>query len=81
MSEPNDTWTKSAQEAAPERYIRIAHTRTAKDGWRHETTISLRWTGDDPDEEWALTELLETADRVGRDESARRTALDAGAGE
>lgn len=73
------TWISTI--TSPERYIRINITRNTK-GYQAETTVSLRWTGEDDgsaDEVGAeLEKLNRRADDEARVEIARREELDAG---
>jgi hypothetical protein len=58
-------------------YTRIAHTFTQKNGWRHETTVSVTSNADDPIDHAELIGLyLNRADDAGRAESKRRNAID-----
>lgn len=71
---------QSRHTSEPTATVRIAHTQTVRDGWRHETTATLTMplTGGDDDNRLMLTlaTLMADADQAARDESARRTALD-----
>lgn len=69
MTEQTETHT------SPERYCRIAITKNSK-GYSHETTVSLRWSGDDFDYIGELNHLNGTADLLAREEIAAREADD-----
>ncbi len=61
--------------------VRIAHGKTIKAGWQHETSVEFEWSEDATLEKATahdrLRWLMELADHLGRKESERRTALDA----
>lgn len=61
----------------PETRIRVNHSRTAKDGWRHETTVEVTGTNHD-DLLSRMREMLVLVDDEARIESARRNRVDAG---
>lgn len=63
--------------SSPEIRVRVNHSRTIKEGWRHETTVEVNHD----DEIVLLAELeriLIQADEVARRETERRNALDRG---
>ena len=61
---------------APEKYVRINLTKGAKGNYSYETTISLRWTGDELDAEQALVDLLAQSDALARQEIRQREEAD-----
>lgn len=65
--------------------VRVAHSKTVKNGWQHETSVEFEWTEvtlqDNATAHDRLRWLMELADSLGREESERRTALDAGEAE
>jgi hypothetical protein len=54
--------------------IRIAHTKTVKEGWKYETTVEVEAEGIFPMD--LLHDHLEDADRIARQEADRRNAED-----
>lgn len=64
---------------SPERSIRINITKNTK-GYSYETSVSLRWTGEDFDEVDELATLLRTSDERARREIVEREELDAEGG-
>lgn len=56
--------------------MRLSHSRTARDGWRFESTVELLHWEDMPLIVDVMRIYLEQADVLGRAESARRNALD-----
>ncbi len=57
--------------------IRIAHSFTAKSGWRGETTVELTGNANDPvDVEQQLESWLRKADDLARAESRTRNTID-----
>lgn len=63
--------------------VRINHSRTIKEGWGHETTVEVEWSGDGVEDDAEamdrLHDLLSQADGLGRKETAMRRRLDAAA--
>jgi hypothetical protein len=57
---------------------RINHSRTQKDGWRHETTVEIdEWTaGPGANLNTMFRELMNDLDALGREESDRRNRAD-----
>jgi len=76
----DDHYSELAQEMIadasfpPERYIRINITKNSK-GYSHETTVSLKWSGDDGYPE-QLAVMLRDADGLARAEIAEREQRD-----
>jgi hypothetical protein len=60
---------------SPERYVRINITKNSK-GYQAETTVSLRWSGDETAYTTVLDDLNREANALARLEIARRETLD-----
>lgn len=59
--------------------LRINHSQTMKEGWRHETTVEVDYEGErgtDAATFDRLAHLLYEIDQLGRAETARRNAED-----
>lgn len=62
-------------DAEPEKYVRIAITKNSR-GYSFESTISLRWSGDDVAYTAILADLNQEADALARLEIVRRQVAD-----
>lgn len=74
-----DAWPAILSVTEPEvrTRIRIAHTRTQRDGWGYETTVEVEYAGtDDTEARERLDWLLLTAELLGRREADERNTIE-----
>lgn len=69
----------TATTSDPKIRVRINHSRTQRDGWRHETTVEVdEYSAPDGADLYRMCrELLQDLDSLARAENERRNALDA----